>query len=117
MYMNQYLFLVTFLLACGNDPVAVEKLSTAEQTGLCERFFDDVCTAAAPDDFGGFCVPACRASCGDAAASGMITAECTGVTDAQVEECAENATRDLSVCLRGGGCMFDALEATTTMCE
>ena len=90
--------------ACGSSETPVVELSTGEQIDLCETFLDDFC-AHAPE----FCDACISTACQPAAENGDIDAECAGYTDAQVEECGTSS--DQTVCLEGGGCMIDALEA------
>jgi hypothetical protein len=106
-------FSIVFLIACGggssgnaNKPVV--ELTAAEQEELCERFLDDICMHP---DAESFCDDPCIASgCAAAVANGHVTGQCTApITAGMVEECAESFS--MSVCLEGGGCMFDALEA------
>lgn len=94
----------------GLDPdLAVVDLETDQQVDLCQRFIDDICGSGDPA-FDSFCADDCNtSSCASAAADGQVDAECDTQTVGDVEDCAESA--DIEVCLRGGGCMFDAVEA------
>lgn len=107
------------LVACGggtpNDTPIVD-LPDDEQARVCQNFVDDVCTHDDDPLIAGFCNDPCvPAACAMAVADGHVAGECAvapddgPVTVQMVEDC--GATADLSVCLQGGGCMFDALEA------
>jgi hypothetical protein len=102
------------LLGCGSGSTPVADLSQLEQVELCEQFRSDICRHS---EFAAFCAKTCLQSCEDAASSGAITVECSDTTesplptDDAVADCGSSG--DLVVCARrGGGCMFDALEAT-----
>jgi hypothetical protein len=105
------LFVMVVFAACDGSGAAdrpVVELSSAEQIALCEAFLDDIC---ANPEFASFCADPCIATgCQPAVENGEVDAECAGgITAGAVEEC--GATGDLAICLAGGGCMFDALEA------
>jgi hypothetical protein len=106
---------VALLVACGGGaPQPVPDLSEPEQESLCDEFVASICADPGFESFCTACVT--TTGCGDAAAAGAITDECSPdqangneITDDDVRECAD--TRDFAVCATGGGCMFDALEA------
>lgn len=111
------LFSLASVAACGGeaaDNTPVPDLSTASQESLCERFVADICTHP---DFASFCDRPCEpTACATAVADGHVDTQCGTATPEggpataeMVEECA--STGDAAVCIAGGGCMFDALEA------
>jgi hypothetical protein len=106
--------LIAMAVGCGGgsglDPdLAVVDLETTDQVDLCQRFIDDVCSSGEPL-VAEFCADDCKtSSCQSAADDGHIDEECSTQTVGDVEDCGESA--EISVCARGGGCMFDAVEA------
>lgn len=103
---------VALILGCGGsglDPdLLVVDLTLSEQEDLCESFLDDICADPA---LGSFCDDPCiRTGCRAAAENGEVDNECPlPITVGDVDDCA--VTADPAVCQRGGGCLFDALEA------
>jgi hypothetical protein len=106
-----------FVVACGGGSgggdTAVTDLSNAEQITLCQNFLDDICAQA---EFESFCSDPCiTAGCQPAVEGGQVDGECDfgpdnqPITSGDVASC--GSTGDMAVCLEGGGCMFDALEA------
>lgn len=111
------LFSLVLVAACGGeaaDNTPVPDLSTSSQVSLCERFVAEICT---DPDFADFCDRPCEpTACAAAVENGHVDTQCGNATaqggpaTAQmVEDCA--STGDVAVCVAGGGCMFDALEA------
>jgi hypothetical protein len=103
-----------FLVACGGgSETPVVDLSNSSQINLCENFLDDIC---AQPEFADFCDDPCiNTACIPAVENGDVDLECGiapdggPITAEMVEDC--GITGDPGVCLAGGGCMFDALEA------
>lgn len=109
--MHRLAWLVVVVAACESRSFSssdqVRDLTTGEQETLCEDFLDDICAG----DLAEFCDDPCiDAACGAAADGGDIDAECDGITVGAVDDCA--ASSSFEVCSAGGGCMFDALEAS-----
>jgi hypothetical protein len=93
----------------GDDDRQVSSLSAADQEAVCADFVVTICAQPQFADFCTACVT--TTGCATAATSGAITTECGGdamATVAMVEACAEAG--EITVCLEGGGCMFDAVE-------
>ncbi|MFN0251302.1 MAG: hypothetical protein ACKV2T_30785 [Kofleriaceae bacterium] len=108
--MHHVAWLVVVVAACETRSFSssdqVRDLSTGEQETLCEDFLDDICAG----ELGEFCDDPCIDSgCRPAAESGNIDTECDGISVGMVDDCAASSSAE--VCLAGGGCMFDALEA------
>ncbi|MBA3539206.1 MAG: hypothetical protein H0T79_06230 [Deltaproteobacteria bacterium] len=100
------------LVGCGgpdfdsNDRVV--DLTSSDQQLLCEDFLDLFC--AHPDARGLCDDPCIMTGCVAAVADGTIDAQCAGsVTVGMVDDCATSG--EFAVCVQGGGCMIDALEA------
>lgn len=94
----------------------VAELSGSEQQELCDSFVSTICASGEYEEFCTSCVV--TSGCAAAASTQRIATSCDRAEDDQpitagmVSECAD--TGALEVCRKGGGCMFDALEA---ICE
>lgn len=99
------------------DPAQpVAELSAIEQEALCDNFVASICASGEYEEFCSTCVVG--SGCAAATTTRQIASSCANdgddqpITAGMVSECGDTGT--LEVCRRGGGCMFDALEA---ICE
>jgi len=117
-----FVFFVLFLAGCPEagttvDPAQpVSGLSAVEQEALCDDFVASICASGEYEEFCTSCVM--NSGCAAASSTRQIATSCAAdgadepITAGMVSECGD--TGALEVCRRGGGCMFDALEA---ICE
>ncbi|MEO8707128.1 MAG: hypothetical protein ABI867_44285 [Kofleriaceae bacterium] len=87
----------------GDIGIEVTDLSLGEQSDLCEDYLDGVCA----DDPTICADPCIDTGCIPAADNGDIDANCGGVLDIDVLDCADG---DLDACDVGGDCILDALD-------
>src|SRR5262245_40627685 len=91
----------------------VASLPNGDQQRVCDDFVAAICS---DPGFASFCTAcATGAGCAMAVSANAIDTECalapdnTPITVGMVDECA--STGSFEVCTKGGGCMFDAIEA------